>query len=385
MRRKNDSRPAFNSRPFLIHASSGEFEYARSLIRELNLNYPEIPIVVTYFSPSYAKTISEVKGIAHHQPLPLDLPGPVRQFLKTLKPRALMIARTDLWPELLQQAQNEKIPTLLFSATCRPFTSWRGLFKTYHQFVYSLINQIFVVSESDLNSLKSIGVTHAVIKGDTRYDQVIYRLEHPKPIKPILKNNKPLIVVAGSTWPEDEAAFLEGALPLLKDNLISLILVPHEVSQTHVSALHDWFLKNEISSVLYSEMKDWQTSVLIVDQVGILAEIYAHGDAAFVGGSFRSKVHSVMEPLAAGLPTLVGPFHANNREAVEFQKSNLPALENSAVRCVRDREEVTAALRQLVESQVQLSAAHEQIRDLVLKKTKATSEVLRWCENLLIK
>jgi 3-deoxy-D-manno-octulosonic-acid transferase len=81
--------------------------------------------------------------------------------------------------------------------------------------------------------------------------------------------------------------------------------------------------------------------VLLVDQVGWLAELYAWGDMAFVGGSFRKTVHSVMEALGAGLKTFVGPLHTNNREAIEFQNVM------GAVTAVRDIEAMREELGKL--------------------------------------
>ncbi len=384
LRRDTKPMPTFARRPIWIHASSGEFEYAKPVIRALNSDDPTQPIVVTYFSPSYAKTIESFEGIAHSQPLPLDLPGPSRSFLKKLNPRALLIARTDLWPEILHEAQEKNIPSLLFSATARPFEGRRYWAKAYLRMIYNFISRIYAVSKADGEALRSIGVREVEVKGDTRFDQVIHRLQNPKPIKGILRQNKPLILVAGSTWPEDEAVLLAATAPLLRENLLSLILIPHEPDIEHVRQLRNDFLARDISCAVYSEMKEWQTSVLIVDQLGILAEVYTAGDVAFVGGSFRSKVHSVMEPLAAGLFTLVGPFHKNNREAIEFQNIKIDQTDFSAVVSVEDANNMEQTLRALAQSVPDLAAAHERIRQEVQKCSGATAEVLRWLKNLPI-
>ena len=96
-----------------IHCSSGEYEYAKSLVRSLKQNHPEKKILVTYFSPSYLKALQADTNIDFLHPLPLDLPGPLRTFLKTFKPEICLIARTDLWPECLYQCRLHKIPYMI--------------------------------------------------------------------------------------------------------------------------------------------------------------------------------------------------------------------------------------------------------------------------------
>src|SRR6185437_15712095 len=76
IRKHRQDIPAFDRPPIWIHASSGEFEYARPVIRQLKAADPAQPIVVTYFSPSYASAIAATPGVDWSTPLPLDLPGP---------------------------------------------------------------------------------------------------------------------------------------------------------------------------------------------------------------------------------------------------------------------------------------------------------------------
>jgi 3-deoxy-D-manno-octulosonic-acid transferase len=114
---------------------------------------------------------------------------------------------------------------------------------------------------------------------------------------------------------------------------------------------------------------------LIVDQTGILAELYLKARWAFVGGSFRKTVHSVMEPLAAGCVTFVGPLHTNNREAVAFEKMQL-ASGVSMVTCVRSSDELVAKLRSAPE-------AREAILSEVRARTGSSQKLVDWMKVLL--
>ena len=80
--------------------------------------------------------------------------------------------------------------------------------------------------------------------------------------------------------------------------------------------------------------------MVLVDRVGVLAELYAHADAAYVGGAFTTGVHNVMEPAIMGLPVLFGPGHHNAPEAEML-------LENDAGGVIRSAADLERALRTL--------------------------------------
>ncbi len=310
----------FNKSPIWIHASSGELEYAKSVIREIRKLDPEIPLLVTHTSLS---SLSQLKKLDVHMigVLPIDEKNSVKTFLDQIQPRALLVARTDLWPELILQLKEKQIPTVLFSATFAS-GSRKSSTLTSH-FLKSTIqnlNQIYFVSKDDQIMCEKIyGPTQGQILGDTRFDQVLFRLQHSA--ASIIPNDQKLIV-AGSTWPEDDLVLLQTVLRL-KDLSWKWIWVPHEISGSQIENLKQKFTQMKIRFQLFSEiksLKSWENlDLILVDQVGTLATLYPLARVSFVGGSFRKQVHSVMEPLAAGSPVIVGPYHHNNREALEFK------------------------------------------------------------------
>lgn len=232
MRMRAREFPKFETRPIWIHASSGEFEYAKPVIRELRERYPNLPIVVTYFSPTFAMGVENFPGVDFALPLPLDLPGPCSAFLKKVNPRALLIARTDFWPEMLTQTRNRGIPIHVFSYTQR-----QGAAGWLTRFRLNLTDHVDCVSPVDQKNVEAIGIDAKVdVLGDTRYDQVRYRLDHPKEIPSALKPVKPCLV-AGSTWTQDEDILLPGLRAILTEKRMQLILVPHEPDANHIAVL----------------------------------------------------------------------------------------------------------------------------------------------------
>ena len=312
--------------PIWIHAASGEIEYARPLIREFKKQFPKIPIVVTYSSPSAKKILIKMTDVDAWGPSPWDSIKACQNFLDRVRPRAVYFARTDVWPEISYQLHLKKIPSILFSATFAKNSSrLKGLTKFLTIWTLNQLTQVMVVSAEDQKELHGFGFQTSLVTGDTRYDQVFYRLDHPQPVN---QNSRPnpdfKILVAGSTWPEDEIVLFSWFVQSRMKNSVKLLLAPHEISSDRLLKITSFLKSKYIECQFYSENKPWTAAVLIVDQIGILAELYTWGTAAFVGGSFRKQVHSVMEPLACGLMVSVGPFHQNNREALEFKNIYLP-------------------------------------------------------------
>lgn len=348
LRRKSRPDMQFGERPLWIHAASGEFEYAKAIIRDFKSARPEVPVLVTYFSPTYARNVESFPGVDLALPLPLDLPGPVTSFLKRYQPRALLISRTDFWPELLAQTRKMGIPISVFAYTQKSPHQMNAFTRLLAQWRLSMVDKIFCVSPEDARNVENLlPGADTESYGDTRYDQVQFRLSHPKSLPEIMKpQGHTPILIAGSTWREDEDILLSALTGLLLDRRMKLILVPHEPGAEHIARLRSKLSASKLDFVLFSSPRKWSDEpVLLVDQTGWLAELYQWAHIAFIGGSFRKTVHSVMEALGAGCLTLVGPKHLNNREAIEFQ--DVSVGQTTAVLAVNNREEFKSAVERL--------------------------------------
>ncbi len=377
--RSTPQRPAIWARPIWIHASSGEIEYAKPVLRALKTQYPEIPLVVTYFSPSALRLLQGFKEMDFVLPVPWDQASKVRQFLDYCNPVAVLFSRTDVWPELAYQLQQREIPTLLFSATLSTQSGRaRGLGKFLARFAFNRLTEIHCVNAEDQRLFQELGVGSPVkIQGDTRFDQVLFRLANPKKLKTELRPRANKILVAGSTWPQDEKELLPCLKPWIESGG-AVILAPHEVDENHLAEIESRLRRQGLQSFRYSMSETAvDGAVLIVDQIGILPEIYAWGSVAFVGGSFKDRVHSVMEPLAAGLPVLVGPHHQNNREALHF---NLQFLIGKAtmVTVVNDSEDIKLSLQQLFPADSNSPHYRQKIQQAVNSQTGVSEKIVTW-------
>lgn len=333
-----------------IHAASGEIEYAFPLIRKLKQAHPEYNIIVTLSSTSVLKSALNQPEIDAVGPAPLDLLWTVGSFLKQFKFKLYLFARTDVWPEISYQLHHRGIPTYLFSATfSKVGIAESSALSVLYSPLYSLtrtslnfLTKIFTVSEEDKKNLYSIQVNTSIeCLGDTRYDQVLHKKNNPTTTLPILKSPK-LIFVAGSTWPEDERILLPAMVNAVDQ--WSFVIAPHEITATAIQKLESFFTYHKLKTRRLSKATSDPWDVLIVDQYGYLFYLYQFASFTFVGGSFRSKVHSVMEPLSYYKPVCVGPFHSNNREAIEFSKIPMSQFPSAWVQSINTPEELLSLL-----------------------------------------
>jgi len=160
-----------------------------------------------------------------------------------------------------------------------------------------------------------------------------------------LRSTRPTIV-AGSTWPPDEAVLLP-AIQSLRATIpdLRLIIAPHEPSTPHVSAIAEWSRHAKLKTVRLDEPGAADADVVLIDRVGVLGELYALADVAYVGGGFHSAgLHSVLEPAAFGIPVLFGPRHEGSRDAgLLAQRGGGAAVSNDAELSRRLRTWITDA------------------------------------------
>lgn len=344
-----------------FHASSGEIEYCKSVIRLLKEQAPEKKIVVTYSSPSAERLFHNIKNeVSEFIPLPWDQSDQINSLINYINPQLLIFSRTDLWPELVQQIHNRHIKMGVIS-----FASKVGFYNLAQLKKMSFISCVDENTKILLNK-KNVACP-ITVDGDTRFDQVFYRLSQPSKLQ-VTTDNK--IFVCGSTWPEDESHLLPCFQKLL--NLkYKIILSPHEVEAQNIKRLGDLMKEIGVASKRLSELVNHQTDfsfdVLLIDKIGFLPDCYRGAQIAFVGGSFKAKVHSVMEALCCGIPVLTGPYYENSPEAVKYQ--------GKFVHKVLSSDEVLLKVK-----------AHEQddkefIKNEMLKNKNASEKIL----NILLK
>ena len=303
---------------FLMHcASLGEFEHIRPILKELKLSLPDSKTVVMFFSPSGYENHPVTSDVNLFVYSPFDDIFSTHRFFNALNPAVLLIARYDVWPGQVFKASQMGIPSALVNASI--YKKSRRLNPLVHwlqTLIYKKLSAILAISEADANRFALLAHRSAIkITGDTKYEQVIARRDEQlkADIIPSQILKKKLIFVAGSSWPEDEACFLPAIQSQSNRDLLTVIC-PHEPTEPHLSQLEEKL--GEDATIRLSAIDSWHgESVILIDRIGILANLYRIADIAFVGGGFKQNVHNVLEPAAYQVPVIFGPINMNSREA----------------------------------------------------------------------
>lgn len=324
------------TRPLLwVHAPSvGEGLQALPVIRGFRRKHPDTQLVYTFFSPS-AERFAHTVGADFFDYLPFDTRDETSAVIDMVKPTAIVFSKLDVWPMLVSHAVRRGVKLGLLSATV-PESSRRrsGLALLALRDAYKALDVVGAISPSDAERLLAMGVRgdRMSVTGDTRYDQVWARANAPSAARDAIiakYRDDRATLVAGSTWPSDEQRLLPAWLQLRRQvGSARLVIAPHELSPKHVDGIEKWARDASLSISRTSEESTRATDVLLVDQYGILGDVYALAHAAYVGGGFQDAgLHSMLEPAAYGVPVLIGPRHTDNRDA------RLLVAGGGAVRC----------------------------------------------------
>ena len=311
------------SRPLLwMHAPSvGEGLQARPVLELARLRRPELQLAYTHFSPS-ALSFARALDVDFRDYLPFDTPGDARVALDALKPTALVFSKLDVWPVITREAKARGVRLGLVSATLSRGSSRRSrTASALLRDAYAALEVVGAIDAADADRLVQLGVRpqSIIVTGDTRYDQVwlrAQRVDRASPMLERLRSDRPTLV-AGSTWPADEAVVLSAFDAVRKAGVPArMIIAPHEPTLDHITRIVDGVKRLQLSFARLDEPNAGETDVVIIDRVGVLGDIYALADIAYVGGGFHAAgLHSVLEPAAFGTPVLFGPRNESSRDA----------------------------------------------------------------------
>ncbi len=310
-----------SNRPILwLHAASlGEFEQGRPIIEAFKTRFPDYLIVLTFFSPSGYSIRKNYELADYVAYLPLDTPANSRDWLDILQPQLVVFVKYEFWYHFLTQLHNRRTPTLLISAVFRPeqifFRWYGGLFRT----ILHCFDHIFVQDDRSFQLLHRFGYTKIASAGDTRVDRVQKIAAQAKAF-PVIKQfvGEAPVLIAGSTWPEDEAILVDYLNTTAPPNW-RFIIAPHEIQQEKIQQLEQQL---PVVSCRYSQAQKTgyptDCRVLIIDNIGMLSSLYRYGRIAYIGGGFGKGIHNTLEPVAFALPVIFGPKYHKFTEAVNL-------------------------------------------------------------------
>ena len=301
-------------------ASLGEFEQGRPLLEELKMQYPNQKIVLTFFSPSGYEVMKDYNGADYVFYLPMDSKENAKRFVDALNPTLVLWVKYEYWFYYLTEIKQRNIPTILVSGIFRknqPFFKWYGAI--WKQMLGSFTH-FFVQNEESQQLLATLDFTKNItMNGDTRFDRVLEIAANFTSVAGIEKfcGDSP-VIVAGSTWEEDEIELLHF---VNVNKQVKFIIAPHEIDKTNLKDVKEEFP----DSIFYSELENKHSStanVLIIDNMGMLSRLYKYATVTYVGGGYGADgVHNVLEAAVYGKPVVFGPVYEKFYEAIGLVNS----------------------------------------------------------------
>jgi 3-deoxy-D-manno-octulosonic-acid transferase len=350
-------------------ASLGEFEQGRPVLEAVKNDYPQHPIVVTFFSPSGYEPRKNTPLADAVYYLPLDRAANAQKFIDTINPVMAIFTKYEYWYHFFNELHKQHVPLYIISGIFRPgqvFFKWYG---GLHRKMLKMVTWFFVQDIPSKHLLHDAGITNVTISGDTRFDRVWANAQQPKSLKYVaeFKNNQKLFI-AGSTWPADEK-LIAGLITQHPD--WKFIIAPHEIGEDKIGELLNILPKE--TTVRFSQIATLSThhTTLIIDNIGMLSSLYQFADVAYIGGGFGTGIHNTLEAAAFGMPVIFGPKYDKFKEARDL-------VELKAAFSINSQEELNAVSGLLITDENARSAASAIAKNYVKEHVGATETIIKY-------
>lgn len=373
-----------------MHASSvGEVSAAVSIIRSLLETHPEVVIIFST-STRYGQ-LAAVKQLgpkaATYIYAPLDFAYPVRRALSLFRPDILVFFETEIWPNWLYEANRAGIKTLMVNGrlsvhSIKNYLKFSSLFKA----VLSKMDAFSMISEEDANRICRIGAPEerVAVNGNAKYDHLIQQMESndAERIKRLFDfKNHENVFVAGSTRTEEEEIVLDAYQEIRASfPLLNLVIAPRHVERAY--AVEAIARRRGIACQLRTDLDGRKgsrtSSIVIMDTIGELMDVYSLATVVFCGGSLVPKGgHNMLEAAIWGKPVLFGPSIEDFADA-----GNLLLKAGGGIQ-VKDGHEMAGAIVDLLKHPEKAERMGADARDAVLSKMGASAKHARVISGVL--
>ena len=351
-----------------IHVSSlGEFEQGLPVIERLKSDFPKYKLLLTFFSPSGyepRKNFQLADKVAY---MPSDTRRNAERLIKNFNIKAVFFVKYDFWFNYMKVLKKNDIPLYYISALLHPDHYFFKFYSSWFRKQLFNVSHFFVQNDETAKLLKSIGIENSTVTGDTRFDRVFEIAKQSKSfpeIEEFIAGRQ--CIIAGSSWPADEK-FIIPFSKKMPDNYC-LIIAPHDISESHIKQITSQ-LDNY---VLYSQ----HPTVLVINTIGILKQIYKYARFAYVGGGFMSSIHNTQEALVFGCPVVIGPKYHKFVEAVDLVK-------DGGMFSVNNQQEFDDVFERLMEDDEFYNKASGICQDYIQLSIGATNKIMKVLESKL--
>ena len=352
-------------------ASLGEYEQAQPMMEIVKREKPDYKIMLSFFSPSGYEVQKNNKTADIVCYLPFDTKKNVKKFLDLTNPSIAIFVKYEFWYNFIHQLYLRKTPTYLISAVFRPnqhfFKPWGNVFTK----ILKYYTEIFVQDKQSKRLLLKHGIESVTVVGDTRMDRVIKIREEALSLPVVeefakLNNNDQAVLVAGSSWPEDENILINY---FNKHAYLKLIIAPHLIDEDHLLQIERKLKRPFVRFSQASIINIKEYDCLIIDNFGLLSSIYRYGEIAYIGGGFGAGIHNILEAAVYGIPVVFGPNHQKFIEAREL-------IENGGGYTISNETELNKVFKNFVTSPEDLEIGGEKAAEYIYTSAGATERIV---------
>jgi 3-deoxy-D-manno-octulosonic-acid transferase len=368
-----------------VHAVSvGEVQVAAILIQALRERAHTLEVTLTCATPTgRARARALLPGVEVRY-APYDLPGCIRRCLARLRPRLLILIETELWPNLLHEADRAGLPVLIASARISERSS--RLYRRLPSLMRSALERnvwVGAQTAADLERFAAMGVMpqRLTLLGNVKFDRVLPADIHERGAqwRDYYAAGRP-VWVAGSTHPEEEAIVLEAHRQVCAGAPRALLILAPRHPARFAAAAAAIAAKGFQYARRSGAGSEGPPDVLLLDSIGELLEFYAACDVAFVGGSLVPVGgHNLLEPAALGVPVISGPEQFNSPDVARVLS------EQGGLITVHDANELAAALTSLINDPDRRALKGDAARMAMDAHRGALAKLLRLTQALLAK
>ncbi|HET6803419.1 MAG TPA: 3-deoxy-D-manno-octulosonic acid transferase, partial [Casimicrobiaceae bacterium] len=360
------------------HAVSlGETRAIAPLVERLLREAPQRSILLTHMTATGREAGRALFGNRVVQAwLPYDFPFAVRRFFAQFRPRAGLLVETELWPNLTAEAARQGVPLLLVNARLseRSAQGYRRI-ASLSRPLFRALAGVAAQSNADASRLRELGAREVTVTGNLKFDVAIpaeQRLRAAE-LRERFGANRPVLVLA-STRDGEEALLLDAlarATALPATTLI--VIVPrHPQRFDAVAAI---LTERRLPFVRRSSQSKVRVDCRVVlgDSLGELLAYYVAADVAFVAGSLLPLGgQNLIEPIAAGVATLIGPHTFN------FAQASSDAVAAKAALRVRDADDVFASAARLLVDDAARRELVANAQSFIAAHRGATERLAQW-------
>jgi 3-deoxy-D-manno-octulosonic-acid transferase len=369
---------AGSPRVWLFCRSIGEYRAALPFVRRLVAVSPTASVLIFSITDEVPRAVADSPpgDRVYAAYLPYDFLLPALLHLAAAAPDLLLFVESFWYPNLLPLARLRGCPAVLLNFTVKPITFRHTRLVTFRHWLHRAIDLYCVQTETDQGVLTKLGVApeRCSVTGNAKFD-VGHLPRAPLGTHALRRElgAGDAVLVAGSTHGgEEEPVLAAFARVRASEPSAQLILAPRYLRRLEAieAGVADMGLRCARRSRAPHAASSWD--VLILDTIGELAEVYAIGVAAFVGGSFAPVGgHNLVEPIAAGVLTLFGPHIA------AFRAIAADATAAGVARRVEGPDELAGAWLQALHDEGYRREVRERAEALMRAGSGATE---RWME-----